>query len=312
MSAPATGWTNAVATWGRCLDLAGVHDPGLRTAYTTAARYTRRRETAMWAMTRALAPARYQPHLVVGAAMGFFTDDVCDRAQTRELASQQLAAWTERIRHAVETGSSKHPILRTYLNSCQDCGLSPKWALIQAEGTHLDIDFAGFATEAEYQAYVDALSWPGLIVIMGLFPHVVADDDFAHGLRALGDAVQRIDILHDLHADLRQGRMRLVQNDLDRYGVTCQELERGIDTPDVRALVAATAAAARTSLNEASCVLDQVDPEFATLTRIMLSLLRLRLDRIDRLGAALTRAPARDNLVACLRLLATSRTRVPA
>ncbi|MEU1488510.1 squalene/phytoene synthase family protein [Streptomyces sp. NPDC005752] len=307
VSTPAGEWRNALTPWSRCLDLAGVHDPQLRQDYTTLNRYLRRRERAGWLAARALAPAHHQAHVIAGGALVHFTDDVHDRAPAGQ-QGRNLALWTARMREAMDSGRSQHPMLRAYLHSAQACGLSLQWALDHAAGVRLDTGFAGFADEGGYQAYVDTSTWPGTMIVCGLIPHHVTDQDFAQSCRALADGAQRTDNLMDLAQDLRQGRMTFSAADLQRHGVTPRELHLGIHTPGVHALLMANIRAARAALDRASRMLDEITPAFAPSVRCLIGINQHRLDRVEDHGTAITLTPVREDPLACLRLLITART----
>ncbi|AZQ74338.1 hypothetical protein EKH77_26795 [Streptomyces luteoverticillatus] len=197
-----------------------------------------------------------------------------------------------------------------YLHTAQTCGLSPQWALDQLEGMHIDIGFTGFTTEADYQAYVDAVTWPGAMITSGLIPHQVPDHDFAQTCRVLSDGIQRTDNLFDMADDLREGRMTLPTADLDRHGVTRRELALGVDTPGLRALLTAHVRTAREALERASRMFDEVPPEFAPSVRCLIGLYHHRLNQVVDRGVTIARTPVRDDPLTCLRLLASARTPV--
>jgi phytoene synthase len=255
---------------------------------------------------RVVAPPEFQPHAVAGAAMLCFTDDICDRGPA-DGRTRRFEAWAAQVRAALDTGTSGHPLLRAYLHSAQACGLPRDWADSYLAGTRIDLDFPGFAAEADYQRYIDTLTWPGLMLSTGLTPHLVPDEDFAASCRLVADAAQRADLLTDLAEDLRDGRLALPMSDLDLYGVTRADLEEGRDTAGVRELVSATAASSRATLIEAGRIVGEVPSPYRPLVRSLLALYHHRLDNVSALGAGVTRRAVRDNPVECLRLLVRSR-----
>ncbi|MFJ1969129.1 phytoene/squalene synthase family protein [Streptomyces sp. NPDC087903] len=259
----------------------------------------------MWGAVRLLTPPDFQPHALAGATMLAFTDDVCDRgaAGARE---KRFEAWATRVQSALDTGVARHPLLRAYLHSAQVCGLPRSWADSYMAGTRIDLRFPGFDDETDYQRYIDTLTWPGLMLSTGLTPHLVSDDEFAASCRLVADGFQRVDFLTDLAEDLRGGRLTLPLSDLDRHGVTRADLEQAQDTPGVRALLAATASAARASLTAAQRVVGEVPGAYRPVVRCLLGLYQHRVDAVTALGAAVLRRPVRDDPRACLRLLVRS------
>jgi 15-cis-phytoene synthase len=169
-------------------------------------------------------------------------------------------------------------------------------------GTRVDLEFPGFAQEADYQRYVDTVSLPSFMFATGAVSRPVPDQRFTSSARFLADAAQRTDFLTDLFEDLRDGRLALPVCDLDRYGVTRVDLWDGLDTPAVRALISATAGSARASLVEGERILGETAPDYRPFFRLLIGMLHKRLDDVGTRGAAVIRRPYHDGLVASLRL----------
>ncbi|MGP4045764.1 squalene/phytoene synthase family protein [Streptomyces sp. 2A115] len=290
-------------TWRSCLESADAHRGELRDDYMKVARFMRRREPAAYLAVRLMAPASFQPHVLAGYAFASFTDDICDRGTVQE-RTRRYEVWAEQVRAALSSGSARHPLLRAFLHTASARELPHRWVDSYLTGARIDLDFQGFATEADYQRYVEQLSWPFLMITSGLVHRGGGSAEFAAACRLFADAGQRTDILTDLAEDLRDGRMYLPVSDLDRYGITRSDLEKGHDLPGVRALVSATAEAARATLREAGVILGLFPDEHQRLIRFVVNLHHQRLESVTALGAAIARRPVRDRPVACLRLLA--------
>ncbi|MEU9186973.1 squalene/phytoene synthase family protein [Streptomyces sp. NPDC048484] len=290
-------------TWRRSLEAAGVNQGVLGDDYTKVARFMRRREPAGYLAVRLMVPVAHQPHVLAGYAFASFTDDVCDRGTVQE-RTRRYDAWDTRVRAALSSGSADHPLLRAFLHTAADRELPRRWVDSYLDGARIDLDFPGFATEADYQRYVEELTWPFLMITSGLAHQGGGSAEFAAACRLFADAAQRTDILTDLSEDLRGGRLYLPVSDLDRYGITREDLEQGRDLPGVRALMATTAQAARATLRESAVLLDHCSDEHRRLMRFILDLHHQRLGSVTARGASITRRPVRDRPVACLRLLA--------
>ncbi|MFJ8934529.1 squalene/phytoene synthase family protein [Streptomyces sp. NPDC102365] len=293
-------------TWRRSLEAAEVNHGVLRDDYMKVARFMRRREPAGYLAVRLMVPADHQPHVLAGYAFAAYTDDICDRGTVEE-RTRRYDAWNEQVRTALDSGSAEHPLLRAFLHTAAARELPLRWVDSYLDGARIDLDFPGFATEADYQRYVERLTWPFLMITSGLAHQGGGSAEFADACRLFADAAQRTDILTDLHEDLRGGRLYLPVSDLDRYDITREDLERGRDLPGVRALVAATARTARGTLREAGVLLDHCSDEHRRLMRFILDLHHQRLESVTARGATVTRRPVRDRPVACLRLLARRR-----
>ncbi|MGW0658913.1 squalene/phytoene synthase family protein [Streptodolium elevatio] len=164
---------------------------------------------------------------------------------------RRLDDWTERARSAMGGGTADHPLMRAYLNSCETRGLPWRWVEDYLTGARVDLDFSEFATEADYQRYIDQLSWPFAMATAGLVHPGGGGDQWAEGCRWLADGCQRSDFLMDLAEDMRGGRLYLPLDALARHGVSRADLAEGRDTPGVRALLAEVVGQARTALGAA-------------------------------------------------------------
>ncbi|MEU7488171.1 squalene/phytoene synthase family protein [Streptomyces sp. NPDC042319] len=277
-----------------------------RADYLKVAQFMQRREPAGYAAVRMLTPAHFQPHVLAGYAFASFTDDLCDRGTVAE-RTRRFDAWAGQIRAALDSGTSRHPLLRAFLYTSGLRDLPLHWIESYLDGARIDLDFPGFRTEADYQAYVDRLTWPFLMITTGLAQPGGGTPEFAQSCRLVADAGQRTDILTDLAEDLRDGRLYLPLDALEQHGVTRADLDAGRDVPGVRALLTDAAGKAHHTLREASRLLDELPEEYGPLMRFVLDLHHQRLETVVAMGATVTRRPARDNPLTCLRLLARAR-----
>ncbi|WP_196942846.1 phytoene/squalene synthase family protein [Streptomyces sclerotialus] len=288
------------------MDAAGVRGGEARADYTKVAQFMQRREPAGYAAVRLLTPAHFQPHALAGYAFASFTDDLCDRGTVPE-RTRRFDAWAGQIRAALDSGATRHPLLRAFLRTSAERALPRHWIESYLDGARIDLDFSGFATEADFQGYVDQLTWPFLMITTGLAQPGGGSPEFARSCRLVADAGQRTDILTDLAEDLRDGRLYLPLDALERHGVLRADLEAGRDVPGVRALLTDAAGKAHGTLREATRLLNELPAEYGPLMRFVLDLHHQRLERVVAMGGAVTRRPVRDSPVACLRLLARAR-----
>jgi len=293
-------------SWRRCLDAAGVRGKAARADFVAASRYLRHQELVAWGALRVLFPPESQPHTVVASALARYTDDLCDRGPVAE-RPRRFDAWAAQVQTALDAGSSEHPLLRAYVHSAGLLNLSRGWIDVYMAGTRGDLEFAGFAHEADYQRYVDTVTLPSFMLVAGAVLRVVPDDCFISSARFAVDGSQRTDFLTDMFEDLEAGRLFLPVGDLDRYGVTRADLRKGGDTPAVRALISATARSARASLLQGERILGEVAPDYRPFCRFWIGVQHQRLDEIARRGTAIIRRPYRDGPVAGARLLVRSR-----
>ncbi|GLW69618.1 phytoene synthase [Kitasatospora phosalacinea] len=222
--------------WERALDAAGVREPGLREAYGRQREQVvaYKREVALAAGL--LLPPATVPHVIAAAAFMHRTDDLLDSGPPdgRRAAS---ARWRERVTAALDAGDSADRELRPLLNSVAARPVLRDRVLDFLAVADADLDFAGFATEDDYQAYLDGYSLPGFMVVAALLGPDGDQRDYRAACRTFIDSSQRLDFVNDLAEDLADGRLTLPRQTLAAHGVTRAALERAEDTPAVRALL---------------------------------------------------------------------------
>ncbi|WP_406239605.1 squalene/phytoene synthase family protein [Nocardia sp. NBC_01009] len=293
-------------TWRRCLDAAGVRADTARADFSAAARFLLPRHFEGWGPLWVLAPPESLPHIAAAVALARYTDDLCDSGPAGG-RTQRFEEWADHVGTALDTGSSEHRLVRAYLYSADLLNLSRTWIDSYIAGTRADLEFPGFAQEADYQRYVDTVSMPSFMLGIEVVPRLVPEQSFIASVRLLSEGSQRADHLTDVFEDLRDGRLYLPVSDLDRHRVTRADLEQGLGTAGVRALLSATACSARASLVEGERILGEVAPEYRPVFRFVIGVFHKRLDDVETRGVAIIRRPYHDGKVACLRLLARSR-----
>ena len=100
----------------------------------------------------------------------------------------------------------------------------------------------------------------------------------------LGLALQLTNIIRDVAVDLRQGRVYLPIEDLDRFGVTEDDLKRGQVTPAVRELLRYECDRAREYYRRAAADLPPADARSLVAAEIMGGIYFAILERIERAG----------------------------
>ncbi|MEV6676834.1 squalene/phytoene synthase family protein [Streptomyces erythrochromogenes] len=290
-------------SWRTTLTAAGISGTRLRDDYTQAARRVLRRESAPYLALRLLAAPPLVPALAAGLAFMNLVDDVAESGTPQQRASG-LAALTERVEAALKSGDSPDPVLRAYAHAVESRGLPEHWVTRFLTGAATaEAAFDGFADEADFQAYLDAYAWPGVLVFTGLQYQGGPDPEQAAGWRRFVDAAQRVDFLADLHGDLADGRLCIPRARLDEHSVTRADLEEARDAPAVRALLAAETRRARAALDATHGFLDLAEPGLRPVVATMADLMAHQLAAVERAGAGALRRDVGYGLTAPLRIL---------
>ncbi|MFD9478780.1 phytoene/squalene synthase family protein [Streptomyces nojiriensis] len=298
-------------SWRTTLTGAGISGPRLRDDYTRAARRVLRREPAPYLALRLLAAPPLVPALAAGLAFMNLVDDVAETGTPQQRAAG-LAALSERVAAALKSGDSPDPLLRAYAHAVDVRGLPPHWVSRFLEGAATaEAGFDGFAAEEDFQAYLDAYAWPGVLVFTGLQYQGGPDPEQAAGWRRFVDAAQRVDFLADLREDLAAGRLCIPRARLDEHAVTRADLEQARDTPAVRALLAAECRRARTALDAAHGILGLAEPGLRPVIATMTELMAHQLTAVERAGVTALRRDIGYGLAAPLRILVRAARRRP-
>ncbi|MCF3106116.1 squalene/phytoene synthase family protein [Streptomyces roseoverticillatus] len=305
-------------TWGRTLTAAGIHGPRLRDDYTRQRSLVAAYRRHAYAAVRLLLPAEVVPHVIAATAFMHHTDTLLDQGAGGDAGGEDVAAWEKEVADALASGESGHPVLRPLLHTVSvHPGLKGRIEEFLA-GASLDRDFTGFADEAEYQRYVDAYAFPAFMLIAGLVLAPDAGsgpaDDAGSGpgsgvagsralCRSYIDGSQRLDFVNDLAEDLRDGRLALPAEALERHGVSRADLERGRDTPGTRALLAVSLDRARRDLLASRRLPGFAPPAHRAFIRAFISLEVLTADAALAKGTAVFGGPARPSVPAALGVL---------
>ncbi|MEU9331753.1 squalene/phytoene synthase family protein [Streptomyces sp. NPDC048290] len=284
-----------MSAWTTALDAARITDPALRTAYTRQrALVLGYRRTAAVAL-QALLPRPLVPHALAATAFMHHSDNVLEG----KVPGTDWDGWAAATRATLTTGAAPgpgtDPLLRTVAHTADRHPALTTHITAYLETATADRDFTGFATESDYQAYVDAYSLPAFLLVAGLVAPTDPEGAAAHraACRSFIDAGQRLDFTNDLAEDLADGRLTLPADALVRHGVTRADLEQARDTAAVRALIAEQLDRAAVPHAAARATLPAATPApYRPLVRALLTLDTLTLKAARAKGPALLRAPA--------------------
>ncbi|MEU8431883.1 squalene/phytoene synthase family protein [Streptomyces sp. NPDC029216] len=273
-----------LASYGAVLDRAGAHEAALRNAYREMAREVRRLEPPYYAAIRLLAPSRLQPHMLCVYAFIHATDLASDSGPVA-LRPQRFRAWEATVRAVFADRRAEDPRLAALLHTVDRTGLPEAWVTGFVEGMAGDVDYRDFGSEAGFQAYVDRVSHPLMLLLCGVHPGC-RTPEVVHALRDAADAGQRIDCLGDLADDARAGLPCLPH--------AGRQLREQLEL-------------AGAALGRAREVLRLLPPEFAPVMTAYLDVQRIQLRALERAGARLTRTTVRTPLLPSLKVLLAAR-----
>jgi phytoene synthase len=268
----------------RVLDAAGIDDPALRASYLRCRALHARHGRTYYLATRLLPVAR-RPY--VWALYGFarYADEIVDDlAATASPArrARRLTEWSAHRLSELHAGVSSDPIGMAMVDTVQTWDIPVEHVAAFLDSMRADL------TVHQYETFDDLLGYMhGSAAVIGLQMLPVLGPltpEAAEPAMALGIAFQLTNFVRDVAEDLARGRLYLPLEDLERFGVTRAELERGEFSAPARELVRFQVERTRHWYDRARPGLDLLEPAGRECIRAAFVLYAGILDQIERVG----------------------------
>jgi phytoene synthase len=213
-------------------------------------------------------------------------DDAVDLAADEAEARTGVERWRAEVARVFGRGTPATPQGRALQPFVAPFTLPRAEFAALVDGVAMDASPRRYATFAELEPYCHRVASAVGLICAEIFGYREARvRDYA---RELGVALQLTNILRDVAVDYRRGRLYLPQDELARFGCTesdvCREVERagrGVQAPQVRALLAHQAARARDYFARATALLPATDARRFVAAEIMREIYRELLRRIE-------------------------------
>ncbi|MFB6437359.1 phytoene/squalene synthase family protein [Streptomyces sp. NPDC056411] len=303
-----------MATWPKTLDQAGITDPALRRDYSEQRQLVAHYARAEYTAVRLLLPAPLVPDIIAATAFMHHSDDLIDQGPVDERIAA-LADWESRVHAALKSGEADEPVLRTLLDTLARRPQLRQYVEDFLAGAPLEVRTTGFASERDFQHYVDGYSLPAFLLIACLLGDGAPTAPYVAGCRTFIEASQRLDFLNDLAEDLAAGRLGLPEELLTRHGLTRSGLtgsgltgsgstgKSSTAVDGFRALLGEQARQIRAGLVASYGLVDLVPAHNRPFVRALITIQGLTLRAAARKGTALLHGSARPQLAAALRVL---------
>ncbi len=242
----------------RDLDAAGIKDPFLRQSYEQCRRLNAEHGKTYYLATLLLPPAK-RPY--VHALYGFarYADEIVDVMERDDAsAAAHLKEWGEAFLDDARLGRSTDPVCAAVVDTVQRWGIPLEH--FEAFLTSMTMDL----TVTEYPTYDDLYTYVyGSAAVIGLqmVPILEPLEPSAfESAKDLGVAFQLANFVRDVGEDLDRGRVYLPLEDLERFALTREDLERRVVDDRVRALLKFQIARVRRLEDAARPGIDLLDP----------------------------------------------------
>jgi 15-cis-phytoene synthase len=214
---------------------AGITDPDLIASYEVCRQLNAKHGKTYYLATLLLPPGK-RPY--VHALYGFarYADEIVDDLSSTLTEAEKadwLRAWGEDFMRDVRTGKSDDPVCRAVVHTvrCWNIPLEHFEAFLHSMTMDL--------TVTEYQTFDDLYEYVyGSAAVIGLQMIPIlepSDPDAYERAKDLGVAFQLANFIRDVNEDLDRGRVYLPLDELARFGVTREDLEKRELTPEIKA-----------------------------------------------------------------------------
>ncbi|MBS1703029.1 MAG: phytoene/squalene synthase family protein [Armatimonadetes bacterium] len=148
-----------------------------------------------------------------------------------------LNNWRGQMVRGLAGERPEHPAMRAFCDTARECRLPIDEAHTFLDAMEMDLDQTSYQTFEDLRGYMrGSASAVGVLMCHAMCART--DYDTIARAKALGEAMQLTNFLRDIREDLvDRGRVYLPQEDLDRFGVTVEDLRSGEVTERFRALM---------------------------------------------------------------------------
>ena len=209
-------------------------------------------------------------------------DDAVDEEEKQERAARALKEWRAELAacyNGARPGTPQAKALQPYV---REFNLPRKPFEDLIDGVEMDLWHASYPTFDALSEYCRRVASAVGLICVEIFGYCnPRTREYAVNL---GMALQLTNIIRDVAADLTRGRVYVPQEDLRRFGVGVAQLQAGVVTSEVRALLAHQCARAHEYYRRAAASLPPEDARSLVAAEIMGAIYFEILRRIERAG----------------------------
>lgn len=213
-------------------------------------------------------------------------DEIVQTIAEPQVARSKLDWWRGALHQATTEASSSHPVLISLLESTTPATLEKMVPHLESRlgSALLALDYQGFATESDLNAYLDAKGG----ALFRLYAQALdLPEETTAGLATLGALSHRIDNLQWLGRDVARGFVYLPAEQLEAHGVNEADFHRPDRSTRLAPLLHAEYEHIRTEHNRRLLELKQICRRPPTFFRALIALDQARLVHLNRSGLRL-------------------------
>lgn len=249
-------------------------------------------------------PRRLRHDMCVLYAFMRLTDDIADDERVpvddRRL---RLASWKCELRNAVEGEPGGSPVFPALADIIRRHGIPGEYLEEVVAGVESDLSPTCFRTRADLDRYCYQVA--GAVGLCCIHIWGFHDERAKEAAVDCGRAFQLTNILRDLKEDVRNGRVYLPVEELERFECSADDLQKGVLSKNLAELIRFQVTRARGDYEKASVLYDYLErpgrPILTAMLRIYGGLLRqierqrydvfscpIEISRVRKLSIALT------------------------
>ena len=278
-----------------------------------AARLTRKSRSNFYYAFLTL-PRRRRDALYAVYAFCRTVDDIADlgdeRGVDRAAQRTELERWRRDVARCYEPGGRpEHPIAAGLARAVSEFAIPREALLAIIDGVEMDLDQVRYETAEDLYPYCYRVASAVGLCCIEIFGYT--DPRAREYAVNLGTALQLTNIMRDVGADARAGRVYVPQEDLRKFGVTTDDLRAGRYSDEFVSLMRHQAARARQFYRAARDAFPTADARSLVAAEIMGRIYRALLDEIEARGFRVfeerVTVPTRRKLAIALRCWASVR-----
>lgn len=251
----------------------------LRSSYRFCAEVSRREARNFYYSFLLLPPERRRSMCALYAFMRR-TDDLADEPGPSTEKRVALAAWRIELEQALHGGSASWAGFPALADTVCRHQMPARYLHEVIDGVLMDLDPHAYATFDELYGYCYHVASAVGLACLSIWGYDSAGGEAEARAEACGLALQLTNIVRDVREDARNGRVYLPHEDLERFGVTPDELERDRVGEPLRDLLAFEAGRAYAYYEQAAPLERLVAREARPALRAIVGIYRELLDTI--------------------------------
>lgn len=251
-----------------------------RAAYQTCARMTRAASTNFYYAFQVL-PRDKRNAIYAAYAFCRLCDDIVDEPFHRATAAQDLSDVRLKL-SAVYRDQGDGPVWMALADAQRRYGIRQQHLVDVIDGCEMDLSKASYETFAELELYCKHVASAVGLVVIEVCGY--SDEKAVRHAIDLGIAMQLTNIIRDLAEDVRNGRVYLPQDELQRFGYSGEDLKRSVVNGPFRELMRFQSDRAKRYFESGEKLFPYLDRRSRACPETMAAVYRRLLGKIESAG----------------------------